>query len=106
LPEIKQDYFYSNIGIAYAKNEQFKEAKEALNTYEKLFPNTIRPFHNWAMYYALQNDKEKAIANLQKAIELGYNDIEWLTTDNSLNSIREEKEYKNLVKRLQNNQRQ
>ena len=52
------------------------------------------------MYYALQDEKEKAIEQLKKAIELGYNDIEWFETDDSINNLRKEKEFQILMKIL------
>jgi len=76
--EIKRKQYYSNIGTVYAKNKQSKKAKSAFQAYEKLFPKEGRPQRNWAMYYALQNDNKKALTHLQKAIDLGFDDLEWL----------------------------
>lgn len=100
LPEIKQRHFYNNIGTAYVKNKQYQEAKTAFQEYEKLYSTEGRTFRNWAMYYALQNDKEKALSNLKKAIKLGYDDIEWLQTDNSMDNLRKEKTFAKIIKQL------
>ena len=48
----------------------------------------------------LQNDKVKALFYLQKAVELGYNDVEWLKTDDSMNIVRNEKEFIKILKRM------
>lgn len=53
------------------------------------------------MYYVLKNEKTRAIAQLQKAIELGYTDIEWLKTNNSLDSIRKEKVFLRILTLLE-----
>ena len=93
---------YNNIGLTYAKLNQFKEAHEAFTTYEKRFPEAGKSFRNWAMYYALKGDKEKALSNLRKAIELGYNDLKWLETDDSMDSLRNEEEFKAIIDSLKN----
>lgn len=100
-PEYKEQIYYNNIGLAYGHNEQFKEAYEAFEAYEKLFPNEGKTYRNWAMYYALQNKKKKALSNLEKAIELGYNDMKWLQTDDSLTKLRKKPQFIELVKKLE-----
>lgn len=99
-PQITQTYYYNYIGLAYAKNRQFDRAENAFREYERRNPHNGESFRNWAMFYALQNNKDKALSNLQKAIELGYNDLEWIETDESLKNIREEKIYKDIVKKI------
>lgn len=101
LPDLRQQYYYNNIGLAYAKNKQYKEAYDAFTEYEKLVPNEGRPFRNWAMYYALQGDTTKALQNLQKAIDLGYVDLEWLKTDDSMDALRKEPLFIEIIEKLE-----
>ncbi len=60
-------------------------------------------FHfNWALIYAQTDQKEEAIASLEKAVDLGWepNSITWLhgsLCDHLLNPIRESAEYKAFV---------
>ena len=100
FPDMKEKDFYSNIGLAYAKNKQFKEAYEAFSEYEKRFPDKGITYRNWAVYYALQNDREKALCHLQKAVELGYTNLEWLNTDDSMDSLRTEKIFTAIIAQL------
>ena len=97
---LKQQYYYNNIGTAFVKNQQFPEAKEAFTAYQKLFPKQGRPYRNWAMYYALQNQKDEALDNLEKAIALGFKELQWLQTDDSINNIRNEPRFKALLEKL------
>ena len=90
---------YNNIGYNYAKLRQFPQAKMYFEKFQAI-STSGRIFRNWAMYYALQNDKNQALENLQKAVFLGYNDLKWITTDDSLDSIRSERAYKVLVEKL------
>ncbi|MCP5006773.1 MAG: tetratricopeptide repeat protein [Planctomycetes bacterium] len=99
--KVLTDNFYNNIGMAYAKNGQFDDAEHAFREYQKLFPDSGRAYRNWAMFYALKGDKEISISNLQKSIELGYDNLDWVTTDDGLESIRMEKLYLQIVAALQ-----
>jgi len=94
---------FNDTGCAYAKLHQFPQAKDYFEKYQAI-NSSGRVFRNWAMYYALQNDKTKAIENLQKAISLGYKDLKWIETDDSLESIRGEQAYKEIVEQLKKGQ--
>ena len=100
-PDIKKIYYYHNIGTAYVKNKQFPEALNAFQEFEKLGVDNGRAYRNYAMYYALQNQPKKAIEMLQKAIELGYKDIEWLRTDDSMDSLRSLPEFQEILKKIE-----
>jgi tetratricopeptide (TPR) repeat protein len=89
--------YYNNIGLAYARNHQFPEAKAAFEEYQKLYPKEGRPYRNWAMYYALQDQREEALENLEKAIAQGYKDLQWLETDDSMENLRNEPGFKALL---------
>jgi tetratricopeptide (TPR) repeat protein len=97
---LKDQGYYSDIGTAYVKNHQFTQAKTAFTEYEKLFPNQGRPYRNWAMFYALQNQKEEALEMLEKAIALGHKDVQWLQTDSSMESLKNETLFTEIVKQL------
>lgn len=96
-----QNTYFNYIGAAFLKSKKIKEAEKIFTECGKKFPNEGATYWNWAMYYALQNDKSKAIENLKKAVKFGYQDLEWITTDVSIESIREEPEYKQIVEKLQ-----
>ena len=90
---------YNNTGYAYIKLRLLPQAKACFEASEKINPSS-HVFRNWAMYYALQNDKPRALENLQKAVELGYDDLKWIETDDSIESLRGEEAYKELVEHL------
>ncbi len=98
------EFYYNNLGMAYAKNKQFKKAKIAFDKLENLYPNNGKTFRNWGTFYALKNEKDKAFHNLEKAIELGYNDVEWFNTDDSLDGLREDERFRKLIESIINNQ--
>ena len=54
-----------------------------------------------ARAYSLDGDKKSALENLRTAVEKGYNDLAAIQNDKALESLREEKEYKELLLKLQ-----
>ncbi|NNF36353.1 MAG: tetratricopeptide repeat protein [Saprospiraceae bacterium] len=100
-PEIKSSYFYNNIGMAYAKNGKFEDAFHAFAKNEELFPKEGRTFRNWALYYALQGEKEKAIESLEKAVDLGFKDKDWLETDESMDPLRDDPSFHVIFQKMQ-----
>jgi len=99
--ETNNQLFYSNLGMAYAKNNQLADAQDAFRQYEKINPNFAMTHRNWGMYYSLKNDKVNALLNLQKAIKLGYVDLTFLVEDDGFDNIRNEKEFIILLVQLE-----
>ncbi|MBC7775197.1 MAG: tetratricopeptide repeat protein [Phycisphaerae bacterium] len=91
--------YYTSLGATYLKLSWYPEAKAALEKGERLKAEE-RVYRNWAMYYALQNDKVRAIESLRKSISLGFKDLKWLETEPDLKNIRKEKGYKEIVEQL------
>jgi len=93
--------YYNNIGMAFLKNEQFDLSKNAFSEYEKLLPDSGRVFRNWTAYYSMIGELDTAIEMLEKAIVLGYNDLNWLQNDQSINKLRKNKRFKELLLELE-----
>ena len=99
-PELKKSHFYLNIGVAYCDNSQFTEAFTAFKNYEKLFPNKPISFCNWVIYYSLKRDKVNALANLEKALRLGFSNKNFLMTNHRFNYIRKEPVFIKLIQEM------
>lgn len=93
------------ISLAYAKNKNFKDSKLCIEEMQKLVPKIGVVYRNWAVYYIVQNKNDEAISNLQKAIEMGYDDLGWIKTEESLDKIRGMSIYKKIIKRLEENKK-
>ena len=99
----EDEYIYlNNTGMAYAKMGQYDEAKAKFERLEELLPEEGLAYRDWAAYYALKGEPEKALDNLEKAIELGYDNWEWVETDDSLDELREHPRYQALLEKKNN----
>lgn len=92
---IINDLNYSS--LSYAKLGDFNKSKKQLIRLQKLAPNSGLVYRNWAVFYTLTNQPKKAIKNLNKALELGYDDINWLITDESLNKLKKESAFMDII---------
>ena len=81
---------------------------EYLTNYENLSGEEKGPYtyilsniyYNLTCIYALSNDMKMAIMTLSKAIDAGYNDYRHVQSDTDLDSIRNEKEFLELNRKL------
>jgi len=84
---------------------QLKKAFEAFQSceelYEKFDMKDGRVYRNYAMYYALKKKPDKAIEMLKKTVELGYVDLDWFNTDDSMDSLRKRPDFQELLKELE-----
>lgn len=64
-----------------------------------LLPHDSVVHYNLACSLALLNEPREAIAALRQALECGYSDIEYLKIDSDLDTLRNEPEYRRLLRR-------
>jgi len=90
----------NNTGMAYAKLGQLAEAKKRFEQLQKLVPDNGLVYRDWALYYALAGDVGQALDHLEKAVQLGYGNLEWVETEEALGGIRKEERYKKIIEQL------
>jgi len=90
-------YYYNNHGHAHLKLYQPREAKKSLKKSQKLDPKNSWLYRNWSIYHTTQKDFPKALKNLQKAIDLGYNDKKFLQEEELLDPLRSHPEFKRIL---------
>lgn len=91
---------YSIAGNAIRQN-QFETANKMLNIYKLADPeNSDQPFLE-ACYFAKLNEPEKAIASLNRAINLGLQDVSKIMNEPALSSLHSMPEFMALVKNMQ-----
>lgn len=94
------------LGDAYTRNGDYAKGLEMDLRLSRLKPDNKLIRYNLACSYALTGQKDKALLNLHKAIELGYSDIEQLRQDRDLDALKSDPRFQNLIKQLSAEQRQ
>ena len=93
--------YWNNTGLAQAKLGQFTQAHKCFSELQKLIPDNGLVYRNWCFYYCLQGETQRALDHLAKAIELGYDNLDWLQTEPALAPIRPLPPYQALLQTLQ-----
>ena len=77
---------------------RLEEAKNEMEKGIKLNPKDLIIIYNAACFYALIGDKRASIDNLKIAIENGFGNYEYIKHDPDLYSLKDEPEFKALLK--------
>ena len=93
--ELNKDSNLANFGRAQALSAQGRYA-EALTTMLKRESKTALEFYWLSYFYAGKGDKEKALATLQKSLNLGYRDLPSIKENPAFDSLRNDARFKQL----------
>ena len=87
-------------GTAYHALGKYELAISDYNEAKKNDSKNIAIYYNLGCVYSLINNPMYAIHYLKKAIELGYNDYEWIKKDEDWSNIRNSKKFQELVESI------
>ncbi len=91
---------WHRLGTSRIFLKQYPEAIKNLEQAIKLTGGQALDFYNLACALALSGQREKALDNLEKAINAGFTNRQQYETDSDLDSLRETERFKGLLKRL------
>ena len=91
---------YAARGVAYAYLGQYKNARENYDEAIRLKPNNKGTYYNYACLFALQKDAKQACKWLRWAIEKGFKNWKQFETDKDFDSIRNEKCFVDIIKKI------
>jgi ketosteroid isomerase-like protein len=91
---------WHRLGTSQIYLRKLPEAIKSLEQAIKVGGGVAVDFYNLACAFALSGEKEKALNNLEKAINAGFTDKQQYETDSDLDSLRETERFKELLKRL------
>lgn len=98
---LRKEYLeYSS--LANARLRKFQKTKKQLDQLQKNTSDNKQLYRVWAIFYALQNDQEKTLSNLEKAVELGYDDLAEITKEEAFKILHQEPRYQAIIQKLQN----
>jgi tetratricopeptide (TPR) repeat protein len=104
LDSLEIPYLY-RLSLANAKANNFGNAKKKLQRFQHLQPKDSRVFRSYSVYFALRNRPNKSLTNLQKAIQLGFIDLNWIKTESAFDALRDHPRYIALIKSLEEKQK-
>jgi len=88
------------LGDAYTRKGDYNKGLELDLRLTNIKPDNKLLRYNLACSYALTGQKENAILCLNKAVELGYRDLEHLRQDHDLDVLKTDPRFQDLVKKL------
>ena len=83
---------------------EYGEKKEALEWIDKaitLYPDDGGVIFNGACLFAKSGNNKRAIDLLEVAVERGWGNKEWIENDKDYDSLRDEPQFINLMKKLE-----
>ena len=92
---------YVNLSTAYLSGKKFNESQKILSTLEEINPSNPSLHYNLACYHALTGQDGPALNALQRAVELGFKNIESVETDPDLENLRSNPKFEKWWKTLQ-----
>jgi tetratricopeptide (TPR) repeat protein len=89
----------------YTKKGLYREGLHLDERLSRLRPDDPMIFYNLACSYALLNNQYAALNAIKKAIELGYDDFDYLYNDHDLSSLLADKDFLEYLKDVQKKKR-
>lgn len=88
------------LGDLYTRVGRYEDGLKVDQKLTTLEPDDMTIWYNLACSLAVLNRREPALQALQRAIKLGYSDHEWMSRDRDLDSLRNDHEFKTLLKKI------
>ena len=82
-----------SLGDLYTRTGMIEEGLVIDRELTSRHPDNETYWYNLACSYSLLGQKETAITAIKRAVNLGYDDIDWMLKDSDLNGIRTEAEF-------------
>lgn len=88
------------LGHLYTDHGRYAEGLDIDLKLTAMRPSEPQNWYNLACSFALTRQPARAIETLRKAIELGYDDAEWMAKDDDLVSLRKNPAFRVLLSEL------
>ena len=93
--------YWNNTGLAQAKLGQFTQAHNCFSELQNLIPDAGLVYRDWCLYHCLKGEADQALSQLEKALRLGYKDLDWLQTEPALAPIRNTERFQRAIASLE-----
>lgn len=88
------------LGHLYTRVGRYEDGLKVDLELTRLQPDNPQNWYNLGCSYALTGNFDKAFESLNKAIDLGYDDADWMRKDEDLAPLREDPRFVALLARL------
>jgi len=88
------------LGDHYTQRGRYDEGLKVDERLAELEPGSSLVFYNLACSYSLTEQFERAAQALEKALQLGYRDFNWLARDPDLRKLRQQPVYRSLEAKI------
>jgi Flp pilus assembly protein TadD len=88
------------LGDFYTRVGRYEDGLSIDRRLAKLHPRDAMVWYNLGCSLALLRKREAALKALRRAVSLGYRDHEWMSRDDDLRSLREDRAFKSLLQQL------
>jgi len=82
-----------SLGDLYTRTGMIAEGLEVDRTLTSQYPDNDMYWYNLACSYSLLDQKEAAVEAIKRAVNLGYDDVDWMLKDRDLAAIQSEPEF-------------
>jgi tetratricopeptide (TPR) repeat protein len=84
------------LGDHYTQRGRFAEGLKVDERLAQLEPQSALVFYNLACSYSLTEQFDRAVLALEKSLQLGYRDFDWLAKDPDLKKLRQQPIYQGI----------
>jgi tetratricopeptide (TPR) repeat protein len=88
------------LGDHYTQRGRYADGLKVDEHLSRLEPDNPLVFYNLACSCSLTGQFDRAVAALQKAIQLGYRDFKWLARDPDLRELRQQPIYRDIQNKI------
>ena len=88
------------LGDHYTQRGRYAEGLKVDERLARLEPRNPLVFYNLACSYSLTEQFDRAVLALEKALQLGYRDFNWLAKDPDLRKLRQQPVYRGIEAKI------
>ncbi|MDE3068404.1 MAG: hypothetical protein KGJ60_12760 [Verrucomicrobiota bacterium] len=88
------------LGDHYTRRGRYLDGLQVDERLARLEPRSPLVFYNLACSYSLTGQFDRAVLALERAIQLGYRDFNWLARDPDLKPLRQQPIYRDLQNKI------
>ncbi len=91
------DFYRAQLAEVHVRMGEIEQAEAEYQKFVAQSPNDSHAAYNLSCIYALRGKKDLAVRTLKEAVDLGFDDYEWIRLDRDLEAIHGEEGYKAIL---------